>query len=146
METKKVRSKPTVVKARPAGESHQVVRILGGASSYRKKPCDTCPWRKDAVIGEFPAEAYRISANTAYDMAKEAFSCHESGTKKPATCAGFLLRGADHNLGVRIKIIEGRYHPDDVSDEGLELYDNYREMAIANGVDPDDEALKNCRD
>ena len=35
---------------------------------------------------------------------------------------------------------------DDVSDGGHELHDNYREMAIANGVSPDDPSLAECRD
>ena len=35
---------------------------------------------------------------------------------------------------------------DDVSDDGVELHKNYRAMAIANGVDPEDPDLKSCRD
>ena len=30
--------------------------------------------------------------------------------------------------------------------DGLELFESYREMAIANGVDPDDPVLADCRD
>lgn len=145
MTEKKPRKPAEITLTRPAGENHQVVRVVGGTGAYRKKPCATCPWRKDAV-GEFPAEAFRISAHTAYDMAQESFSCHEAGAKKPATCAGFLLRGATHSLNVRMKLSMGTYNPDEVSDTGLELFDSYREMAIANGVDPDDEILRRCRD
>jgi hypothetical protein len=65
-------------------------------------------WRVDAN-GEFPAEAFRHSASTAYDMAQHTFACHESGSKKPATSAGFLLRGADHNLAVRLGFMTGRF-------------------------------------
>jgi hypothetical protein len=60
-------------------------------------------------------------------------------------CAGFLLRGADHNLAVRLGYYNGRFK-DDVSDDGLALHANYRAMAVANGVDPDDPALADCRD
>lgn len=137
--------KPTVItRVRPAGEHHQVLTVEGGSGSYRKKPCKNCPWRIDAV-GQFPAEAFRHSASTAYDMAKNTFACHEAGVKKPATCAGFLLRGADHNLSVRLGHITGRYKCD-VSDGGHELHDSYRAMAIANGVSPDDPILAQCRD
>lgn len=129
---------------RLADENHQVVTVEGGRGGYRKKPCKDCPWRKDAV-GVFPAEAFRLSANTAYDMAEKTFGCHTSGTSKPATCAGFLLRGAGHNLSVRLGYIAGRYH-DDVTDGGHALHDNYRSMAIANGVDKDDPVLALCRD
>ena len=136
-------STPVVTNARRADENHQVVTVEGGRGSYRRKPCKDCPWRKDAV-GVFPAEAFRISAHTSYDMAKETFGCHEAGSKTPATCAGFLLRGADHNLSVRLGFIEGRFGGD-VEDGGHDLHENYREMAIANGVDPDDPVLTKCR-
>jgi|SRR5690554_3104878 len=135
---------PKVLAVKPAGPDHQVITVAGGGGGYRRKPCSDCPWRRDAV-GEFPAEAFRHSARTAYDMAEHLFSCHQSGKEKPAICAGFLLRGADHNLTIRIgRAIKGNYR--DVSDGGLDLFENYREMATANGVDPDDPVLSPCRD
>ncbi len=133
-----------VVNIRPAGTDHQVVTVVGGQGLYRRKPCADCPWRRDAV-GQFPAEAFRHSANTAYDMSQHTFACHQSGNKKPAICAGFLLRGADHNLTVRLKRMEGAIQ-DDVQDDGHELFENYREMAVANGVGTDEPVLKPCRD
>lgn len=133
----------TIVQVRPAGDDHQVVTVEGGDGGYRRKPCDDCPW-KVASTGIFPAEAFQHSAPTAYDMAPHAFGCHQSGQKLPATCAGFLLRGADHNLSVRLGFASGRYK-DDVSADGHELHANYRAMAIANGVNPDDVILKPCR-
>lgn len=132
-----------VTRIRPAGEGHQVVTIEGGRSAYRREPCSDCPWRIDAT-GEFPPEAFRHSASTAYDMAQHVFACHQSGAEKPATCAGFLLRGADHNLSVRLKRMSGDIG-DDVRDGGHALHDSYRDMAIANGVDPDDSVLDPCR-
>lgn len=136
-------SSPKIIQTRPAGDEHQVVSVEGGGHRYRKKPCSDCPWRKDAV-GIFPAEAFRHSANTAYDMSQRKFACHQSGTKRPATCAGFLLRGADHNLAVRLLRMQGEIL-DDVDDHGHALHDNYAKMAIANGVDPDDDILGPCR-
>ena len=137
-----------VTKVRPAGlnqrgEQHQVVTVEGGKGGYRRQPCSDCPWRVDAV-GEFPADAFKHSANTAYDMAQEVFACHQSGAKKPAICAGFLLREADHNLAVRLKRVQGQCL--DVEDAGLDLHPSYRAMAIANGVAVDDPALAQCRD
>jgi len=139
------RKKPTkLLQVRPAGAGHQVVTIEGGSGIYRRKPCKDCPWRVDAT-GEFPAEAFRHSAPTAYDMATHTFACHQSGTKRPSTCAGFLLRGAQHNLSVRMGHISGRYKHD-VTDGGHVLHENYRAMAIANGVDPEETVLAPCRD
>jgi hypothetical protein len=96
------------------------------------------------ATGVFPPEAFRLSARTAYDMAQETFACHSSGTAKPATCAGFLLRGAEHNLSVRMQRISGTY-PEGVHDGGHALHPGYTAMAVANGVDPDDPALAKCR-
>ncbi len=133
-----------VVDVRPAGPDHQVVTVQGAKSTYRRKPCSDCPWRKDAT-GKFPAEAFRHSASTAYDMSERVFSCHQSGSDKPSICAGFLLRGADHNLSVRLKRIKGDIDAEQISDDGRELYEDYRAMAEGNGVDPDDPALQPCR-
>jgi len=135
--------RPKVLRTRRAGPDHQVVTVKSPCKAYRREPCPKCPWRKDAV-GEFPPEAFVHSAETAYDMAEHLFACHDSGSAKPATCAGFLLRGADHNLAVRLGRMSGRYG-DDVVDGGHELHESYRDMAIANGVDPDEPRLVACR-
>lgn len=95
--------------------------------------------------GSFPAEAFRLSAATAYDMSDRRFGCHESGTQKPATCAGFLLRGAQHNLAVRLDLMRGRIQLAEIEEGERELHDSYANMAIANHVDADDPALTHCR-
>lgn len=137
--------RPKVLAVRPAGPDHRVVSLSGGNDKFthRKEPCPKCPWRIDAV-GEFPAEAFKHSAETAYDMSQHLFSCHDSGSNKPAVCAGFLLRGADHNLSVRLAYMTGRYKGD-VHDGGHELHNSYTDMAVANGVNPDDPVLAKCR-
>ena len=133
----------TVSNIRPAGDDHQVITVIGRNKGYRKTPCGGCPWREDTT-GEFPAEAFEHSAPTAYDMAQSVFACHESGVNGGHTCAGFLLRGADHNLAVRLGYFKGIYKPD-VTDGGLKLHESYRAMAIANGVDPESPILAPCR-
>jgi hypothetical protein len=138
----KSKKKPAkVTNARLADESNAVITVEGGEGLYRREPCPDCPWRKDAV-GKFPAEAFRISAPTAYDMADHTFGCHSSGSKKPATCAGGIL-GQPHNFNLRMGWVQGKYR--DVTDGGHELFETYREMAIANGVDPEDPVLAPCR-
>lgn len=132
-----------VVQRRFADESHEVVRVIGGKKLYRRRPCRKCPFRVDAV-GEFPTEAFRLSANTAYDMADAQFGCHEQKTKKPATCAGFLLT-CHHNLAVRMAVAGQMLDLSKIDDGGHVLYESYRAMAIANGVDQNDPVLKNCR-
>ena len=137
--------KQTKVAGRVGPDLYGVTTVEGGRASYRREPCAQCPWRRDVPTGAFPAEAFRISANTAYDMSTHQFACHMSGADKPATCAGFLLRGAAHNLSVRLALSDGRIDPAQLR-ETSPLYDSYREMAEANGVAPDDPALAKCRD
>lgn len=138
--------KTRIINKRLAGDNHQVLTIKGGSGlQYRHEPCDDCPWRTDNE-GLFPSEAFLHSAGTAYDMAQHTFACHMSGSEKPADCAGFLLRGAAHNLTVRMKLSDGRIDPSTIHDGGHELFGSYREMAEANGCDPDDPILKPCRD
>jgi hypothetical protein len=140
----KRRRKARITDFRRAGTHHAVLTVQGGNSGYRTSPCPTCPWRKDAV-GIFPAQAFRHSAHTAYDMAQETFACHAVGCQKPKTCAGFLLRGSQHNLSVRLMLSRGEIDLDTVSDGGIELFDSYADMAIANGVGKNDPILKPCR-
>jgi hypothetical protein len=133
----------------PCGPDHQVVTVSrpadGPAHTFRREVCAECPWRKDSPIGAFPVEAYRHSARTATDMAGSTFACHMSGSEKPATCAGFLLSdSAYHNMIVRLARMRNRMLPEQV-ERTAPTYRTYREMAEANGVDPNDPALRECR-
>lgn len=55
-------------------------------------------------------------------------------------CAGWLLRGAHHNASIQRAVEDGTLPLPELP-PGVELYDSYEEMAVANGVDPDDPAL-----
>jgi Family of unknown function (DUF6283) len=140
----KRRRSVAITAVKMAGPDHAVLTVKGGGAGYRREPCGGCPWRVDQ-IGAFPAEAFRHSANTAEDMAQHAFSCHESGAEKPATCAGFLLRGALHNMLARLRWGRGDW-AEGLSDGGHELFRSYRAMAEANGVAADDPALARCHE
>lgn len=135
-----------VIGVHPVDESHRVLSLESEEADrwrYRRRPCGGCPWRTDQT-GQFPAGAFEASASTAYDMADRMFGCHESGAERATTCAGFLLRGADDNLAVRLKAARGHYDPTTVEDGGHELHQSYRQMAVANGVDAAAEALQRC--
>jgi hypothetical protein len=130
---------------RPAGDGKWgVVTIERRGTDYRTKPCSGCPWRVDAPLNAFPPQVFQDSARTTYDMATHTFGCHSSSRSAPQTCAGFLLRGASDNLTVRLAVVSGRIDPDSIGSP-VELYSDYRAMAIANGVDPGDAALAPCR-
>lgn len=109
-----------------------------------KRPCPNCPWRRDAPVGHFPPEAFQRLAASAYDMDRMIFQCHDTTPENPVVCAGFLERGATHNLTVRLAYMNNEIEPMDRSG-GVELFEDYREMAIANGVNPDDPLLEPCR-
>jgi len=141
---KKPRKRAVITNVRTVDANHQVVSVEGGGSLHRREPCGGCPWRVDQT-GAFPAGAFVASARTAYDGSEHEFACHESGQEKPATCAGFLMRGADHNWASRAFYIKGERDFDSITDGGHELHDSYRAMAEANGVDPDHPALARCR-
>jgi hypothetical protein len=133
-----------ITERRPAGRGHEVLSVEGGEALYRRTPCGGCPWRQDRV-GTFPAAAFRHSANTSYDASIHTFACHESRVVRPAWCAGFLLKNADHNLAVRLKEYLGKIDMCEIRDGGHALFESYRAMAIANGVDPVDPVLRRCR-
>jgi hypothetical protein len=48
-------------------------------------------------------------------------------------------------MAVRLQASMGRIDLNSVTDAGLELHASYRDMAEANGVDPDDYVLRACR-
>lgn len=132
-----------VLKVTPADENNQVVTVAG-CDGYRKTPCVECPWRRSNA-GSFPAQAYRISANCAEDGSMIKFGCHMNGATKAVSCAGFLLKNSTHNLGVRLSVSLKRIDFSQISDGGADLFDSYREMAVANGVPENDPAISNCR-
>lgn len=108
------------------------------------RPCAECPWRVDVEPGKFPPSRYQALTTTAEDMSRSLFACHKSEPGAEIVCAGFLERGADHNLSARLAYIGHALEFKDRSG-GFELHEDYRAMAIANGVDPADPRLKRCR-
>jgi hypothetical protein len=109
--------------------------------NHAKVPCAECPWRRDVSTGKFPPERFRALAHCAYDLARPIFACHMSKDGGEFACAGFLLQASIHNLGVRMSRQDFSHVR-----SPYPLYETYREMAVANGVDSDDPALRNCRD
>lgn len=104
-----------------------------------KRTCAECPWRRDVKPGRFPPERFRQLAGTAYDMAVRVFACHKSPEGKEFACAGAIKR-TGHSLTLRMAKID----PDEIRADGP-LFEDFREMAVANGVDPGDPALAHCR-
>lgn len=78
------------------------------------RPCWNCPWRRDSVAGEFPAERYKALRATAGSPGAEAgfgapmFACHKSEPGRDRACAGWLARSGTDHLGVRLAVALGR--------------------------------------
>ncbi|WP_439681686.1 DUF6283 family protein [Embleya sp. MST-111070] len=138
----------SVVAVRPADDVWGVTTVAhAGVPSAPVRPCggvEPCPWRRDAPPGQFPAAAFELSAPTSAPGSTRRFGCHSSTPARPLVCAGWLLRGADGNPQIREPLRTGRLVPPEIPD-GVELYDSYTEMAIANGVAPDHPALRALR-
>ena len=134
-------SKPRITETKVADKNNVVHTILGGGGGHCKEVCPQCPWRVDQT-GAFPAKAFVHSASTSYDAATNKFSCHMAGTENPKTCAGFLLRGADDNIAVRMGKATGKIGK--VREPSVELHPSYKAMAIANGVGRRNPALRDC--
>jgi hypothetical protein len=113
-------------------------------TKHVRKPCKECPWRVDVPPGQFAPERFEALAVTAHDMTLHVFTCHKTPEDKPRMCAGFLLRGARHNLAVRLDYRSGP--PEGLHDGGHALHPHFRAMALAQGVDPHSPALADCRD
>lgn len=111
---------------------------------HPNKPCSECPWRTDVEVGHFEPERFEQLAKTAYDQSFVLFQCHRTPDGKPLVCAGFLLRGATHNLSARLNAARGAIGA--VEDGGYPLFSGYREMSEANGVDPAHPALERVRE
>lgn len=78
------------------------------------------------------------------DMDQRLFQCHRTTDERPFVCGGFLARGADHNLSIRLTRMRGDLPPFRGEDHAP-LYDDYREMAVSNGVNSSDPILDQCR-
>ncbi|MCZ1011921.1 DUF6283 family protein [Streptomyces lydicus] len=134
---------PSVLAERPADDVWGVVTLAHDVPTAPRRPCggtEPCPWRRDAPSGQFPATAFELSAPTSQPGSTRRFGCHSSTPARPQVCAGWLLRGADGNERVQNLLASGRIVSPELPD-GVELYDSYAEMAIANGVDPAHPAL-----
>lgn len=111
---------------------------------HQKRLCVECPWRRSAPAGKFSADKYRELATTAEDMSQRVFTCHMTPEHKPNACAGWIQQQGGHNLTIRMALISGAIDLAEI-EPVPDLHANYREIAIANGVDDDDPALDKIR-
>ncbi len=114
--------------------------------SHCVRPCTNCPWRRDSLAGEFPAERYEALRTTAGSPGHEAglgapiFACHKSEPGRDRACAGWLaVAGIDH-LGIRLAVTLGRLPAAVLKPGGdwPDLFSSYDEMAERNKLPTED--------
>lgn len=106
---------------------------------HRRYPCNECPWRRDAVPGQFCRSRFDALAATAGEPGNEAalnspmFACHKSPHGNEEACAGWLATAGVNHLGVRLAVVTNRLEPS-VLEPGPDwppLFETYAEMADA---------------
>jgi hypothetical protein len=106
-------------------------------SFRRTETCSECPWLRDVEPDRFPPERFVQLRRSVEQGFAPMFACHKTLDTNPTACVGFLLRGGDNNFHVRMALIRQAYDPRKLRATGP-LYDDFDEMAIANGADPGD--------
>lgn len=108
------------------------------------RPCDECPWRRDALPGRFPPERYHALLPSVQQGFGPMFACHKTPEHNMVACAGYLLSPDSlHNLLVRMNI--GRsFDPAAISSD-VPMFERYREMAASNGCIIDEKDIGDDR-
>jgi hypothetical protein len=105
-----------------------------------RKPCKSCPYRKDVPLGTWAQEEFdNLLAQDADPIRGSMFGCHKYRHRpdEAHVCAGWLLDQKSRNLPstpLRIALIrseEAQRAIEEVTDGGLELYDSIEEMTEA---------------
>lgn len=102
-----------------------------------RRPCDACPWRKDAQPGRFDVERWeslQASSPAPYgpEFGSPLFACHKTPEDGERACAGWLASVGHTHPAVRFAIMLG-----DMPEAALEpgedwpdLHETFRETAL----------------
>lgn len=114
-----------------------------------KKPCASCPWRKDQDARDIPnfdlALAERLTATCpddrgfGPDYGATTFACHQSKVDHEFYCAGWLAQVGNCHPNVRIDVRFGVIPEDALApkEDWPELHDTYGEvLAKLRATDP----------
>lgn len=111
-----------------------------------RKPCGSCPYRKDAPLGLWHPENLDRLAESEAEQFGALYGCHATiRAEDPSVCAGWLLvqqANGTPSLNLRLAVMsdpKAEACALEVSADGLELYGSVAEMIAAN------EALGRCK-
>jgi len=114
-----------------------------------KRPCSTCPYRRDTAPGIWDASEYERlpdwdEGSTTIQVGL--FLCHNSAFKEPDVLCRGWLSVASESIAVRLAMADGKIDPDEVYAEvDVPLYDSGQEACdagLAGVEDPDISARK----
>jgi hypothetical protein len=80
-----------------------------------RRPCDECPWRKDAEPGRFLPERWEALRATSLNpengehpgLGDPLFACHKTPEEAERACAGWLAREGAEHVTVRLSVAMG---------------------------------------
>lgn len=102
------------------------------------KPCDNCPWRKDAPPGYWDPDHFKSIWNNCQDDGLRLMLCHKSrpdeGVEVP--CAGYVVTVGYDSIGLRLAAMQGKVDPREYNAKGIPLYDSFEDMMRAQGIEP----------
>ncbi|MEU9413712.1 DUF6283 family protein [Streptomyces sp. NPDC048281] len=100
------------------------------------RPCESCPYRRDAPSGVWAHEEYEKLRR--YDAAiseqpQKLFQCHQAdaGSTAGRICAGWAGCHSGHLLGLRVALLEGRI--DQAAFEAAATYTSPIELFASGG-------------
>ncbi len=99
-----------------------------------RTPCSNCPWRRDVEPGTWPNERFQNLYVTRQDDGFSTMACHHSTADEQFACAGFVVQIRFNSIGVRMQAFTGKLDVDEFDAGGLELYNDFDEMLVANGT------------
>lgn len=117
-----------------------------------KRPCSTCPYRKDTPPGIWDSSEYERLPDWDEDSPEiqmGLFLCHHSNFQTTETLCRGWLTVASESIAVRIAMMDGKVDPDEVyADVDVPLYATGQEACEAglSGVDSPDEDARQAID
>jgi hypothetical protein len=106
-----------------------------------RKPCDNCPWRKDAPTEYWHPDHFHDIWSRCQDDGMSMMLCHKSNALPEAErgslpCQGWARVMGYESIGVRIAVLSGKLDDAEVRDrDTAELYGTFAEMLEANRIE-----------
>jgi hypothetical protein len=113
-----------------------VRRPNGLDDPVKRRPCLTCPWRKDVPPHGFPGGSIceSLERMAAGEFPAAAMQCHNTPDGPQAqVCVGFAVRVGFDSVGLRLAALTGRYDPATVTADDVELWESVADLFHVHG-------------